>query len=73
MATGYVGTVHFTTTDLLAQLPADYTFTSTDTGSHTFSVTLITPLSQTITVTDTANAQLSATSAPIAVKLLKLL
>jgi len=73
MATGYVGTVHFTITDLLAQLPADYMFTSTDAGSHTFSVTLTTPLSQTITVTDTANAQLSATSAPIAVNLLKLL
>ena len=38
--TGYLGTVHFSSTDTLATLPADYTFTSSDAGSHTFSVTL---------------------------------
>jgi hypothetical protein len=67
---GYTGTVHFTSSDLLAQLPANYTFSGADSGSHNFSVTLTTPLSETITVTDTANAQLTATSAPIAVNLL---
>ena len=70
VATGYAGTMHFTSTDPLAQLPADYTFTSADAGSHTFSVTFMTPLSPTITVTDTMNAQLSATSPPITVGLL---
>jgi hypothetical protein len=74
VATGYVGTVHFTTTDLVAwqlgRMPADYTFTSADAGSHTFSATLMTVPSQTITVTDTTNAQLSATSPPIAVSLI---
>jgi hypothetical protein len=74
IATGYVGTVHFTTTDLVAwqlgRMPADYTFTSADAGSHTFSATLMTVPSQTITVTDTTNAQLSATSPPIAVSLI---
>jgi hypothetical protein len=70
VAMGYTGTVHFTSSDLLAQLPANYTFSGADSGSHNFSVTLTTPLSETITVTDTANAQLTATSAPIAVNLL---
>ena len=34
----YTGTVHFTTTDVnaAALMPADYTFTSDDNGSHTF-------------------------------------
>ena len=37
-ATGYRGTVHFTTTDRGAgvTLPADYTFTAADSGMHTF-------------------------------------
>ncbi len=74
VATNYVGTVHFTTTDLLAaqlgKMPADYTFTTADAGSHMFSVTLMTLPSQTITVTDTANAQLNATSPPIIVSLI---
>lgn len=76
VATGYVGTLHFTTTDLLAgqlgKMPADYTFTSADGGSHTFSVTLMTIGSQTISVTDTANSQLTGSSKPIAVALLSL-
>jgi hypothetical protein len=55
VATRYVGTVHFTSTDPLAVLPADYTFTTGDNGSHTFSgVVLNTPYSETITVNDTA-------------------
>jgi hypothetical protein len=68
VATGYTGTVHFTGSDpawtvgILATAPADYTFTAADAGVHTFSVTLITPPSQTITVTDTANGALTATS-----------
>jgi hypothetical protein len=76
VATGYVGTVHFTTTDLLAgqlgKMPADYTFTSADAGSHTFSVTLMTVGNQRITVTDIANPQINGTSKPIAVGLLAL-
>jgi hypothetical protein len=71
VATGYTGTVHFSTSDMLAQtmgkLPADYAFTAADAGSHTFAVSLMTPPSQTITVTDTTNASLSATSPPIIV------
>jgi hypothetical protein len=52
--TGYTGTVHFTSSDAAAVLPADYSFTASDQGSHTFPVTLETGGSQTITATDTS-------------------
>jgi hypothetical protein len=63
---GYAGTVHFTSTDPLAALPADYTFTAADLGTHTFTngVTLFTASGypgQTVTVTDTANNKLTVT------------
>jgi hypothetical protein len=63
VATGYRGTVHFTTSDPLplVVLPADHTFNAADSGTHTFSATLRTPPSQTITVRDTANATLTDT------------
>ena len=63
IATGYTGTVHFTSSDTGATLPADYTFTTGDNGVHTFTsgITLITSGSQTITVTDTVNAALTNT------------
>src|SRR5207247_3072797 len=35
----YTGTVHFTSTDSLATLPAPYTFTSADYGFHWFDAT----------------------------------
>ena len=53
--TGYVGTVHFTSTDSHAVLPVDYTFTSADQGRHTFQVTFDTTGTQSVSVTDTAN------------------
>ncbi len=49
----YRGTVHFTSADSQANLPADYTFASADNGTHTFSVTLYTAGRQSVTVTDT--------------------
>jgi hypothetical protein len=54
VATGYAGTIHFTSTDQAAVLPADYTFTSADNGSHTFTpgVSLASPGSRVITATD---------------------
>ena len=64
---GYTGTVHFTSADPLAALPADYTFTATDHGTHTISGTLNTAGSQTITTTDTANAAVTGVSGPITV------
>jgi hypothetical protein len=60
VATGYTGTVHFSSSDMTAALPADYTFTAADAGAHTFSVTLGLPPSQTISVADTVNPSLSA-------------
>src|SRR5262249_30386053 len=46
-------TVHFTSSDGQAVLPADYTFKTIDVGTHTFSVTLKTAGSQSITAADT--------------------
>ena len=63
---GYRGTVHFVSSDGAGQvvLPANYTFTSTDAGVHTFTgVTLVTAGSQTITVTDTASGLLAGSAA----------
>lgn len=62
----YVGVVHFTSTDGNAQLPADYAFTTTDKGTHTFTVTLKTASDQTITAADTTNSGLTV-SAPVTV------
>ena len=66
-ATGYRGTVHFTSSDPKAVLPADYTFTSADAGVHVFSVTLKTYGSQSVTVTDAANATIGGSRSGIAV------
>jgi uncharacterized repeat protein (TIGR01451 family) len=59
---GYTGTVHFTSSDAQAVLPADYTFVSGDAGTHTFSVTLNTLGDQTIAVTDTHASGLTGTN-----------
>jgi subtilisin-like proprotein convertase family protein len=67
VATGYTGTVHFTSSDPLAGLPADYTFTAADAGTHTFSTTLTTAGAQSLTVADTAASGLAGTEAGIAV------
>src|SRR5207244_12097669 len=54
LAASYTGTVHFTSSDAQAVLPEDYTFTAADAGQHTFSTTLKTAGSQSLTATDTA-------------------
>ena len=69
VATGYRGTVHFSSGDPLASLPPDYTFTSADAGVRTFSATLATPPSETISVNDVGNSSLGTVSRPIAVTL----
>lgn len=53
-ASGYTGTVHFTSTDGAATVPTDYTFVGGDNGVHVFTagVTLRTANSRTVTVTD---------------------
>jgi hypothetical protein len=52
---GYSGTVHFTSSDGQAGLPADYTFMPSDNGSHPFNSTLKTAGAQTLTAYDLAN------------------
>lgn len=61
VATGYVGTVHFTSTDGAATLPLNYTFTPGDAGVHTFPSGFIlrTAGSQVVTVTDVAAATIT--------------
>lgn len=61
-ATGYLGTIHVTATDPLAELPEDYMFTPADEGRHSFNVTFRTAGNgQQLTVTDTAVPSLAAT------------
>jgi hypothetical protein len=65
--TGYRGTVHFTSSDSTAQLPANYTFTAADNGTHTFSATLKTAGSQSLTATDTLTGSVTGTQSGIVV------
>jgi hypothetical protein len=55
---GYAGTVHFTSSDGQAVLPANATLSN---GFGTFSATLKTAGNQTITATDTSNASITGT------------
>ena len=63
-ATGYAGTLHFTSNDANATLPANSTLTN---GVGTVSATLRTAGSRTITATDTVNASITGTSNTITV------
>ncbi len=66
-ASGYTGTVHFTSSDAQAGLPADYTFTMADQGVHTFSAVLKTAGTQSLTATDLTTSSVSGTQAGITV------
>jgi hypothetical protein len=59
IVTSYSGTVHFTSTDAQAVLPANSTLTN---GTEIFSATLNTAGAQTITATDTVTASITGTS-----------
>jgi cyclophilin family peptidyl-prolyl cis-trans isomerase len=61
-ATSYAGTVHFTSSDPAAVLPPDTTLTN---GVGTFSATLMTGGSQTLTATDTVNSSIAGTSGAV--------
>ena len=69
VATGYTGTVHFTSSDARATLPANYTFTGGDAGTHVFSATLKTPGTQSITATDTVTGSITGSQSGITVNL----
>ncbi len=66
-ATGYTGTVHFSSSDARAVLPANYTFTGADAGQHTFSITLKTAGSQSLTATDTGTGSITGSAGGIVV------
>jgi len=66
-ATNYAGTVHFTSSDPLAVLPADYTFTAADAGGHAFSATLQTAGTQSLTAIDSMTASPTGTETGITV------
>ena len=67
VATGYTGTVAFSSSDVHAGLPADYTFTAVDAGIHTFSITLDTAGNQSITAQDVAAGSIAGTEEDIVV------
>ena len=64
-AAGYAGTVHFTSTDSAASLPANATLTN---GMGVFSVTLKSRGSQTLTATDLTTPSITGTSNTIATR-----
>jgi len=68
-AIGYSGTVQFTSTDGSANLPGNYTFTTIDDGSHTFTngVTLNTVGTQSVTVTDISSSSINGSQSGIIV------
>ncbi len=69
--TGYTGTVHISSTDPQAVLPADYTFTAADAGVHMFAATLKTASTNNIftaiTTTDTTLSWLTGSVTGITV------
>ena len=68
VATSYAGTIHFSSSDLQAGLPADYTFVTGDDGTHTFpTADLATLGTQSISVADTAQNSVRGSEANITV------
>jgi hypothetical protein len=63
-ATGYAGTLHFTSSDTAATLPANSTLTN---GTGSFSATLRTVGTQSITATDTVTSTITGTQSGITV------
>jgi hypothetical protein len=63
----YRGQVHLSSTDPQAILPRDYTFTALDFGLHLFIAELRTAGTQSITVTDTADASITGTQSGIVI------
>jgi sugar lactone lactonase YvrE len=67
-ASAYTGTLHFTSSDPKAVPPPDYTFTTADNGSHTFSgIQFRTAGIQSLTMTDTVKASITASASTMVV------
>src|SRR5262249_25406737 len=62
-ATGYTGTVRFLSSDPRAPLPANSPFPAAAAGAHTFSAVLKTAGTQSLAVTDIANAAVAGSQA----------
>jgi hypothetical protein len=62
VATGYTGTVTFSSSDPDASVPQDYTFTAGDAGQHTFQFMLHQPGQQTITALDLLMSSVSGST-----------
>src|SRR5439155_26678975 len=60
VVTGYAGTIHFSSTDSSAKLPANYNFTAADKGAHAFAGLMLPKKgTQTISITETLNSSLT--------------
>jgi hypothetical protein len=66
-ATGYTGTVHFTSSDARATLPGNYAFTAADAGVRSFNATLKTAGKQSLTAKDISNAAIAGAQGNILV------
>src|SRR5207245_1566816 len=66
-ATGYLGTVSFGSSDSQAALPANYAFVAADAGVHSFSATLKTAGSRSLTATDTGTSTITGSQSGIIV------
>jgi hypothetical protein len=66
-AIGYTGTIHFTSSDAQAVLPADYTFVAGDKGVHIFNGALGTAGTHSITAMDTVGSTIAGTQSGIIV------
>ncbi len=68
-ASGYTGTVHFTSSDIKSVLPSNYAFQASDAGVHTFTngVTLETAGSQSINVADSGFSSITGSQSDIKV------
>lgn len=66
----FTGTIHFTSTDPQATLPADYTFVVSDGGDHTFTggVVLRTEGEQTVTATQVGSSSVTGSQSDITVR-----
>ncbi len=63
----YTGAVTFNSSDPLAELPDNYTFTASDQGTHTFTATFITAGSQTLTATDVVSTSIAGAEQGISI------
>ena len=62
VATGYTGTVHFTSSDVKAILPANTAMTAAEKGTATFTATFNTAGTQSITASDTVTTSITGTA-----------